>query len=268
MGTITKALEMLNFFSKTTPEIGLSHFVRLSGREKATVHRHLAELERNGFLEKNPLTSAYRLGPSILRLSSVREATHPVRSLLRPIITQLANDVGELAHVSLLQGDQLSPIFHFDPQCHGTQVHFDEAEMLPMHATSSGIAILANSEPEFINRLLSTPLRAFTDKTVTDPNELRAILDSTRETGIGKFEQAFDSEVTSQGAALFDAAGKPIGAVSVSVPAVRATADKISSIRPILAAAAVSATRSLGGSYPVNHPILRQIVMAEQQISE
>lgn len=268
MGTITKALEMLGLFSRTSPEIGLSEFVRLSGREKATVHRHLVELEQNGFLEKNPLTRAYRLGPAILRLSSVREATHPVRSLLRPIVTQLANDTGELAHVSLLQGDQLSPVFHYDPQCHGTQVHFDEAEMLPLHATSSGISILAFSEPEFVERMLSASLHAYTDQTLTAPDQLRAVLDHTRKTGIGNVTQAFDSEVTSQGVALFDGSGQPIGAVSVSVPSVRASNDKIESIRPILAAAAVSATRSLGGAYPHHHPLHRHIVPGDSAATD
>ena len=103
MGTITKALELLNFFSRSRPEIGLGEFVRLSGRDKATVHRHLVELEANGFLDQHPDTRAYRLGPALLRLSGVREITHPVRSVLRPIVTQMADDLGELVHVSLIQ---------------------------------------------------------------------------------------------------------------------------------------------------------------------
>ena len=73
MGTITKALELLNLFSRTKPEIGLMEFARLSGRDKATVHRHLTELEENGFVEQHPQTRAYRLGPAILRLTAVRE---------------------------------------------------------------------------------------------------------------------------------------------------------------------------------------------------
>ena len=129
MGTITKALDLLNFFAKQKPEIGLTEFVRLVNRDKATVHRHLTELMENGFLEQNPVTRAYRLGPAILRLSGVREATHPLRSVLRPIVEDIARQVGELTHVSLLQGDVLSPALHFDPMTHGTQVAFDGVEL-------------------------------------------------------------------------------------------------------------------------------------------
>ena len=102
------------------------------GGDKATVHRHLSELEQNGFLEQHPVTRAYRLGPAILRLSAVRETTNPLRSVVRPIILELSNEVGELVHFSLLQGLNLSPVHNADPRIHGTQVFFEEAELLPL----------------------------------------------------------------------------------------------------------------------------------------
>lgn len=254
MGTITKALEMLNHFSRSRPEIGLTEFVRLTGRDKATVHRHLVELEQNGFLEQHAQTRAYRLGPAILRLSAVREATHPLRHLIRPIVSALADEVGELAHASLLQGDELSPIYHMDPKRHGTQVHFDEAEMLPLHATSSGLAILAFA-PALARQVLAKPLTGFTETTPATPDTLQALIDDTRATGLARQAQAFDSEVTSQGIAFFDAAGKPFGAISVSVPSVRASDEKLTAIQPHLIEAARAATRSLGGSFPPDHPL-------------
>ncbi|WP_425102348.1 IclR family transcriptional regulator [Tropicibacter sp. S64] len=255
MGTITKALEMLNFFSREKPEIGLGEFVRLTGRDKATVHRHLGELEENGFLEQLPVSRAYRLGPAILRLAAVRETTHPARRLLRPIVSQLADDIGELVHVSLLQGAQLSPVFHADPKCYGTQVHFDVAEMLPLHATSSGQAVLAFAAPELCERVLGGPLPRYTDETTTDRESLLAMVERARETGIGKAERTFDEEVTSESIALFDAAGQPVGALAVIVPAVRASEEKWSQIRPLLIDAARAATHSLGGVLPPSHPL-------------
>ena len=110
MGTITKALELLNEFSPSRAEIGLVEMARLTGRDKATVHRHLTELEANGFLEQNPSTRAYRLGAAVLRLAALREHSFPTRRLLRPLVTELAEEIGELVHASLLQSDGLSPL--------------------------------------------------------------------------------------------------------------------------------------------------------------
>ncbi|MBV7396774.1 IclR family transcriptional regulator [Mameliella alba] len=250
MGTITKALELLNYFSRTKREIGLVEFARLSQRDKATVHRHLVELEANGFVEQHPQTRAYRLGPAILRLTAVREATHPIRRILRPIVDGLAQEVGELCHTSLLQGDMLSPVYHADPMIHGTQVHFDEGEMLPLHATSSGLAVLAFSPPELADQVLSRPLKAYTDQTLTDPAFLRSILEDVRRCGLCSLDQAFDSEVCSVGGPLFGADGLPAGAISVAVPAVRAQRDKMDQIRGALRSAIHKATISTGGMLP------------------
>ena len=89
MGTITKALTLLTHFSSGRGEIGLANFVRLSGGDKATVRRHLVELEKNGFLEQHPEARGYRLGPAVLRLASVREKHLPIRSTIKPIVSQI-----------------------------------------------------------------------------------------------------------------------------------------------------------------------------------
>ncbi len=246
MGTITKALELLTHFSPSRSEIGLAEFVRVTGRDKATLHRHLTELEENGFLEQHPTTRAYRLGPAFLRLAAVREAAFPFRALVRPIVMELADAVGELAHASLLQGDALSSVFHADPQLHGTQVHFDPSEILPLHATSSGVAVLAFADDDLRARVLSRPLPPFTNRTITDPETLRQLVAQTRADGLSRLEGSFDSEVTSQGAPLFGEGDRVVGALSVAVPALRATPDRMDDIARRLRVAAQEASRSLG----------------------
>lgn len=251
MGTISKALDLLDLFSATRPEIGLVDFTRLTGRDKATVHRHLVELAQNGFLEQNAATRAYRLGPALLRLAALREAAFPMRKLLLPIVTALADATGELVHASLLQGDQLSPVVHADPSLHGIRVNFDPSERLPLHATSSGLAVLAFGPPTLADRILSRPLTHHTGQTITDPAHLRDLLRQTRLNGFARLEGAFDAEVTSQGAPLYDDTGI-IGALSVAVPSVRATPEKLAEIASRLTTAARDASRSLGGLAPTH----------------
>lgn len=258
MGTISKALALLNHFSRSRPEIGLGEFVRLSGRDKATVHRHLGELLANGFLEQHPVTRAYRLGPAVLRLSGVREATHPVRAAIRPIVIDMATDLGELVHVSLTQGEALSPVFHFDPAVYGTQVHFDEAEMLPLHATSSGLAVLAFSDASELQGLLARELATYTDQTITDPQALRDALASVRRSGISALSGAFDNEVSSQGAPVFDVDAVVVGAVSVAIPSVRVDQEKQRQCEVALREGVYRITEAIGGRVPDRYTHLWQ----------
>lgn len=256
MGTITKALELLNYFSRATPALGLGDFVRLTGRDKATVHRHLVELAENGFLEQHPESRAYRLGPAILRLTAVREATAPVRTVVMPLVEAMASEVGELVHLSLLQGTQLSPVCHVDPGRYGTQVHFDDAEVLPLHATSSGIAVLAFGKAELRQQMLTSELKAYADNTPTDPAALSEYIGAAERTGIGCVQKAFDNEVASRAVPIFGYDGSVSGALAVAMPIARMTQEKERETIRVLRNGMERVTRAIGGVVPDSYPSL------------
>jgi DNA-binding IclR family transcriptional regulator len=253
MGTITKALDLLTFFSRERPALGLGDFVRLSGRDKATVHRHLVELAENGFLEQDRDSRAYRLGPAILRLTAVREATAPVRTVVTPLIEAMAQEVGELVHFSLLHGEQLSPVCHLDPGRHGTHVHFDEAEILPLHATASGIAVLAFGDPALREHVFASQLTTYAANTPTDPDALRAFVTEARETGIAQAFRSFDNEVSSRAVPIFGADGTVTGALAVAMPTSRIGEHSEADIQRVLRDGAARVTNSIGGTVPAHY---------------
>ncbi len=258
MGTITKALDLLTFFSRARPEIGLGEFVRLTGRDKATVHRHLSELAQNGFLEQAGGTRAYRLGPALLRLTTVREATVPTRSVVLPIVEDLADRAGELVHFTLLQAEKLFPVCHADPARHGTQVHFDEAEDLPFHATASGLAALAFGPAYLREKILSEPLPTHTDRTLTDPAALVATISDVARTGVAVSERAFDREVTSRAVPVFGPDGLAAGALAIAMPATRMSDAREEEVRALLRSGMIRITQALGGVIPEDHPALAE----------
>ena len=250
MGTITKALNLLNYFSVTKPEIGLTEFKRMSGQDKATVYRHLSELEENGFLEQNPQTRNYRLGAAILRLANVREHTFPARKAVAPIVRAMSEELGELVHVSLLQGNIMSPLYHADVAIHGTRVYFDAAEMLPLHATSSGLAMLAFGPDNLLREVTEKPVRSFTDKTITDPDALHRHVEMARERGYSTSDEGFESDVFSFAVPIFDSDGRATGTLAVALPCARATEEMRDRIVTALKSGGVAVSRALGGAAP------------------
>jgi len=252
VGTITKALNLLNYFSVTQPEIGLSEFRKLTGQDKATIYRHLCELESNGFLGQDRQTRLYHLGPAILRLANVREKTFPARDAVAPIVDAISDALGELVHVSVLQGTCLSPLYHADIHIRGTRVYFDEGEMLPLHATASGLAMLAFAPTALLEEVITAPIQKFTENTILDPNTLRMAVEETRKRRFSISDESFEREVCSMATPIFDKDQCAFGTLAVALPAGRATDEKRAAIVAALIKGGEDVSQAFGGALPVN----------------
>ncbi|MEE9315008.1 MAG: IclR family transcriptional regulator [Rhizobiaceae bacterium] len=250
MGTITKALKLLNYFSIHRAEIGLSEFKALSVQDKATVYRHLCELQENGFIEQDPISKNYRLGPAVLRLATVREQTFPMREAVSTIVDELSRQLGELVHVSLYEGGYMSPLYHADIQPHGTRVYFDEGELLPMHATSSGLAMLAFGGDGILNQLLKAPLVDFTGHTITSPKDIKQYVQRVRDQGYALSEEGFEKEVFSMAVPVFNQGEVSIGTIAVALPHSRLTKAVQEKILTQLKQGGRDVTNVLGGTVP------------------
>jgi DNA-binding IclR family transcriptional regulator len=251
MGTISKALNLLNYFSESTPELGLMDFTKLSGQDKATVHRHLSEMARNGFLEQNPGNRKYRLGGAILRLSAVREKSFPTRRIVSQCVDQLARQVGELVHCSIIQNTEMSPVYYFDASNAATRVNFSEAEMLPLHATSSGLTALAFGPPKLLESLTSKDLARYTSNTITDLQTLRDAVEHIRAKGFAFSDQSYEEDVCSVAVPFFEVGPHAYGTVAIAIPASRFDPGKKPELVDGLRRASHAISQQLGGSIPL-----------------
>ncbi len=254
MGTVTKALSLLTFFSQTRPEIGLSDLTRLSGMNKATVYRLLSELQEGGFVEQAGTDRAYRLGPEVLRLAALREASVPILTVSRGVLDRLSAATGETTHVSLVREDRLNTIAHAYRGRHATCVMMDDAEVISFHGTASGLAVLAFADAAVTEAVLAEPLPPHTDDTLTDPAAIRAVLETVRAEGIAESIGGFEADVHSHAAPIFGPDGKPLGALAVAAPVSRMTPELRSQIRSELRRAALELTRDIGGICPPAYP--------------
>lgn len=254
MGTVTKALSLLDHFSRARSEIGLSDLARLSGLNKATTYRLLAELQQGGFVEQTGQAREYRLGPAVLRLAALREAAVPLRAMAAQALQSLSDITHETAHMSLLQGQRLSILAYACSPRHGTRVTMEDAQTLAFHATSSGLAVLAFSPPAMTDSVLQAPLEKRTEDTLTDPAAIRAVLDQVRRTGIAESVGGFEKDVHSHAMPLFDAQARVIGAMAVAAPVARMTPALKALIRRELRQHATGLTRALGGFLPHDFP--------------
>lgn len=221
MGTTSKALTLLDCFSRTRPQIGLSELARLSQTNKATCFRLMSELVEHGYVEQLPSTKEYRIGPAVMRLAALRETTVPMREASMPILQALAAATGETAHMSHLVAGRLCTVSFAYAAASGMQVMMDDADVLPLHATSSGYAVLSRLAPAERDRLLAAPLTRFTDGTPIDPAEVLRRADAARAQGWATTDNTFDQAVASLALPLFSPTSAVQGALAVAAPAMR-----------------------------------------------
>jgi IclR family transcriptional regulator, acetate operon repressor len=243
MGTVGKALDLLDLFTRAQPQLGLSQLARASGVNKATCHRLLTELESRGLVEQTGPAREYRLGPATLRLSALREAAVPTREAAMPTLRRLAEATGETAHLSHLVAGRLQTLAFAYASRPGVKVMMEDADFLPFQSTASGAAILAH-HPD--------PVPIIAD--ATDPDALTARIAKARAQGYAETVSTFEKDVHSLAVPLFDATGACTGALAVAAAAPRMTPALRDRITHDLTAAGHEITRLWGGQPPDQGP--------------
>lgn len=220
---VKRALSLLDLFSESSPEIGLSDAARLSGQDKATVHRLLNTLREAELVEQDATTKLYRLGPAVLRLARVREQSFPLVSVVQPLLNRLTQITGETTHLSIYTGKALVVVATCE-SLRPNHVSLRQSEALPLHATASGQAFLAFAAPEVLAAALAQPLAGFTAWTPTTPEKLQEVVQTARANGFAVVDQSYDDEVYGVAVPVFGRNGPTaIGALAIASPRHRMT---------------------------------------------
>jgi IclR family transcriptional regulator, acetate operon repressor len=247
--TVDKALELLNQFTQSRAQIGLSELARLAELDKATVHRMLTVLAKHGFVEQNEQTKLYRLGAGLLRLARSREASFPISSVIDAELQTLMHQTGETAHASLIAGGSLATVGIVHGQ-KTIRVTLDADQSLPFHATASGIACLAFLPNDKLNSILKRKLAGFTANTPTSPQDVQTAISIVRTKGFAVSDQSYETDVYGIAAPLFSPSGFACGAVAVATPAHRMSREVKARTISAVMDAAVLITRRLGVEPP------------------
>lgn len=247
--TVDKALDLLNHFTQQRPHIGLSEMARIARIDKATTHRMLNSLAKYGLVEQERQTKLYRLGAAPLRLARTREACFPVSTLVEPVLQQLMVKTGETAHASLLAGEGLATVGLVTGK-KAIHVTLGAGELLPLHATASGIACLAFMPEEFLEKVLKQNRKTYTEHTQVSAEEISQQVGRTRLQGFALSDQTYEADVFGIAAPFFLPSSNACGAVAVATPAHRMNKNiKADTIQAVIAASQ-DITRRLGAEAP------------------
>jgi DNA-binding IclR family transcriptional regulator len=191
---------------------------------KSTVHSHLRTLEEQEVIVRED--DGCRLSIRILDMAThVREQIGNY-GVIRDEVEKLADETGEIAQFGVEEYDRVT-YFCKATGDRSVETASRAGKQQPMHSTALGKTILAFRPPERVEETipdLEMPCR--TSETITDPEELRAELETIRERGYG-----IDNEENIEGLRCIAAPVRTdeavLGALSISGPSSRFTEDRL-----------------------------------------
>lgn len=233
--SLEKALETLLSFVPDNPEMSTQELSQKLGFHRSTVNRLLHVLERYGFLQQNPETKKFLLGPSVLDLgSAVRQSlSGRLTQIAIPQIEKLRNKLGETV-VLELGGPTHTNIAYIAEGPGPIRLKENVGALHGYNAAAGAKSVLAYSPEEVQERVLSQELTKFTRNTITEPNALKKHLEEIRRRGFSFDDEERNMEIRAFGCPIFNHEKRPVAAVAVAGPAHRITWERRSEIVPPL----------------------------------
>ena len=200
--------------------LGVVRIAGLIGREKSQVSRTLRVLAESGFVDRDTTTLQYRLGWRFFALAS-RVGEQRLLKVAPPLLERLVENVGETAHLSVLQGVEVLTVLSKSPP-HAVKADGWAGRTVPIYCTSSGRALLFDHNQEVLFGLLSgVEFRELRPRTVRNVEELQESIALAREQGYALVVEEFEFGLVGAAAPVRDFKGQLVAALNVSAPKFR-----------------------------------------------
>ena len=225
--SLQKALTILDCFAEKQP-LSITEISEKLGLYKSNVYDILTTLNAMGYLDKSTESSKYYLGKKLVTLGRMASDRFSFHNIAAPYLHTVANEVGEIAYLTVPIGFQLYYIDAAIPA--GTRPYVSAVlhnSYDNLNCTSSGKAMLSRMPEEFVEEYLASPLSAKTEYTITDPEKLREELETIRLRGYAIDNEEYAIGLRCVAVPIIDHDGSVLGAMSVSGPSARFGETKI-----------------------------------------
>jgi DNA-binding IclR family transcriptional regulator len=212
---------------------------------KATLHRVLATLQARGYVAQEPSTGHYAMGVRCFELGNLWAQKLDLRIVAQPHLRELNEEVEETVHLALYEHADVVYVDKLDSP-HAVIAKSHVGRRCPATSVSTGRVLLAYQPHAEIDRVLSGPLPAYTEHTVTDPAELREMLETARRDGYATNVSSYRDGVCGVAAPIRDHTGLVVGSVGCCLPESRFGADRFPLLRDATVRAAAAISDELG----------------------
>ncbi|MDR1487263.1 MAG: IclR family transcriptional regulator [Deltaproteobacteria bacterium] len=244
---LDRVLDILDLLAKAEYPLSLAKIANMSGLSKSTVHRLLSALQARDYVEK--LSDAtYRLGIKVLEIASYHINTLELLTESRPHLNALHRSLNLSSHLGLLEDYQVVYIGLVNSASY-TKYYAQVGKRSPAFCSSMGKCLLAGlSKTDLDETLNHIELKAYTERTITDPRSLRRHLAEVRNRGWAMDNEEYQEGQRCIGAPVFDYRGDSLAAISVSGQVSHISDDRVEEIARQVKNAALLISQGMGYS--------------------
>jgi IclR family acetate operon transcriptional repressor len=245
--SVDRAISILNAFSITEAQLGVTELSHRLGLHKSTVHRLLASLQKGGLVERDPRNRKYSLGIRLIELAGTMLNSRNVPQVVRPYLHYVADAVEELTYLAyLVRGEVLN--VEQVPGPHLVQSVGWQGRRTPLHCTSAGKIFMAHMPEKELENVLQAGLPRLTPKTITDPADLRYELERVREQGYATAFEELEEGTNALAVPISSPDNEVIAAIGVVGPSYRFTPERAISHLDVIRSVAREVSHRLGNS--------------------
>ncbi|HVV19616.1 MAG TPA: IclR family transcriptional regulator [Pseudonocardiaceae bacterium] len=213
---LSRVVRIVETFGSDTPALRVTDIARRTGLHVATVSRLVDELVRHGWLHRDPDRTVC-IGVRMWEVASRASSTLPLHEAALPFMADLHAVIGH--HVQLGVRQEHEVLFVERLSAPGAVINYTRiAGRLPLHASSSGLVLLAHAPADVQEAVLGEPRHRYTRNTVTDPKRLRVLLADVRRNGYSFCPGFIDVAATGIAVPLRGKDNAVVAALSAIVP--------------------------------------------------
>ena len=234
---LEKGLELLSLFAKHAGPISISELSTSANLSTSTVYRYLATLRAQGYIKADTKPGHYLLGLKILELAQAIKRETSI-SLALPVMENLASQTGESVLLCGRWGEKGMCLEKIEGQ-HNLRVSYMYGVPFYLHAGATGKVLLAYLDDEEAEQVIRKGgLPAFTENTITDPEQLKADLKEIKRAGFALSTSEMHEGVTAIAAPIFNRRERVEADLSIGIPVHRfAQCDKANVIDLVVSGA-------------------------------
>jgi IclR family pca regulon transcriptional regulator len=193
--SIARGFSVIKAFASGPEGLTIAEVARRTQLSRAVSRRFLLTLQQLGYVTGD--AGLFRLTPRVLGLGHAFLSAIRLPDLAEPVMEEVVSTLHESCSVSVLDGADIVYVARV-PSKRIMSVNLAIGSRLPAFATSMGRVLLSELPQALLDEYLgSAKLEPLTEKTVTDPVELRHILAVVRERGWAQVDQEVELGVRS-----------------------------------------------------------------------